>query len=184
MKKRITIKKYTNRRLYHTEEKRYITLEQLLQIIRNGDDVEVIDNQTKKDITQETLMQLIVSESQGLFSTQLLHDMIQIQGENFEKFFSLYLKSGMEYFLNLQKNAAPWGMWNPFWMNLKQGETQKDFEKLEKSQEKENLSSKNDTSSDEPITKESLEKIEQELENYKKKIKELKKKLPKDATNT
>ena len=79
--KPIIIKKYSNRRLYHTEKKCYITLDQVAQVIRDGETVKIIDNESKQDITQEALLQIIMSISQGLFSSQLLHDLIRLQRE-------------------------------------------------------------------------------------------------------
>src|SRR5262245_46762004 len=61
---RMLVKKYTNRRLYDTEESRYITLEELAEKIRAGDDASVIDARTGEDLTQATLTQIIM-ESRG-----------------------------------------------------------------------------------------------------------------------
>lgn len=60
----ITIKKYSNRRLYDTSESRYVTLEELADKIRRGSDVRVIDAKTEEDLTQAILAQIII-ESRG-----------------------------------------------------------------------------------------------------------------------
>lgn len=54
-----TIKRYQNRKLYDTHQSCYVTLEEISQMIRNGDDLQVIDNNTKNDITKNTLVQLL-----------------------------------------------------------------------------------------------------------------------------
>lgn len=53
------IKRYQNRKLYDTHQSCYVTLEEISQMIKNGDDLRVIDNKTKNDITQTTLTQLL-----------------------------------------------------------------------------------------------------------------------------
>jgi len=54
------IKRYQNRKLYDTLLSRYITLEDLAKMIKNGEDIVVVDNLTEKDITSNTLTQLIL----------------------------------------------------------------------------------------------------------------------------
>ncbi len=54
-----TIKKYANRKMYDTVDKRYISMSHLAQLIQNGTDVKIIDNETGKDITATIVSQLI-----------------------------------------------------------------------------------------------------------------------------
>ena len=56
------IKRYANRKLYDTEHSRYVTLDQISEMIRHGDDVKVVDNKTKEDLTTVTLAQIIFEE--------------------------------------------------------------------------------------------------------------------------
>jgi len=49
------IKKYINRKLYDTQDGKYITLPQLTELVKQNIEVQVIDNATKGDITKETL---------------------------------------------------------------------------------------------------------------------------------
>lgn len=56
------IKRYANRKLYDTQHSRYITLDQISEMIRNGDDVKIVDNKTKEDLTSVTLAQIIFEE--------------------------------------------------------------------------------------------------------------------------
>ncbi len=57
-----TIKRYSNRKLYDTEGKRYITLEGIAELIRQGEDVAVIENDTGEDLTAVTLSQIIFEQ--------------------------------------------------------------------------------------------------------------------------
>jgi polyhydroxyalkanoate synthesis repressor PhaR len=54
------IKRYQNRKLYDTQQSCYVTLEDIAKMIRNNEDVLVIDNKSKKDITSSTLTQIIL----------------------------------------------------------------------------------------------------------------------------
>lgn len=74
------IKRYENRKLYDTEERRYISLEELAALIRRGVDVQVIDRATDEDITTQTLTQIILEEGKkgrNPFSKEMLHDIIR-----------------------------------------------------------------------------------------------------------
>lgn len=59
MKEVKIIKRYQNRKLYDTHQSCYVTLEEISQMIKNGDDLAVIDNKSKNDITKQTLTQLL-----------------------------------------------------------------------------------------------------------------------------
>ena len=56
------IKRYSNRKLYDTEDKRYITLEQIAQLVRDGQDIKVVENQTGEDLTNVTLSQILLEQ--------------------------------------------------------------------------------------------------------------------------
>jgi polyhydroxyalkanoate synthesis repressor PhaR len=56
------IKRYTNRKLYDTVESRYVTLEEIAEMIKAGAEVKVVDNRTKDDLTAVTLAQIIFEE--------------------------------------------------------------------------------------------------------------------------
>jgi polyhydroxyalkanoate synthesis repressor PhaR len=69
MKEVKIIKRYQNRKLYDTHESSYVTLDEISKMIRNGEDLRVIDNKTKNDITATTLTQLLF-ESERKSQTQ------------------------------------------------------------------------------------------------------------------
>jgi polyhydroxyalkanoate synthesis repressor PhaR len=74
------IKRYESRKLYDTEESRYVSLEELAEWIRAGQEVRVVDNASGQDVTGPTLMQLILEEGRGgkALSSDLLHDLVRL----------------------------------------------------------------------------------------------------------
>src|SRR5690242_1403213 len=62
---RVVIKKYGNRRLYDTSASRYVNLEEIAGMVRNGTDVQVVDAKTGEDLTRATLMQVIADDTKG-----------------------------------------------------------------------------------------------------------------------
>lgn len=56
------IKRYANRKLYDTQHSRYVTLDQISEMIRAGEDVKIVDNKSKEDLTSVTLAQIIFEE--------------------------------------------------------------------------------------------------------------------------
>ena len=115
----ITIKKYSNRRLYDTAHSRYLTIEELGELIQQGFDVQVMDSKTKEDITQAILTQ-IVMERDGiyLFSSSFLHQVIRnregILGEFFTDFVPKMLDSYLDTRDAMQRQISnftnPWLM--------------------------------------------------------------------------
>jgi polyhydroxyalkanoate synthesis repressor PhaR len=80
------IKRYANRKLYDTQHSRYVTLDQISEMIRNGDDVKIIDNKTKEDLTKVTLAQIIFEEEKkqrSFLTLQTMRNIIQNGGESF-----------------------------------------------------------------------------------------------------
>ncbi len=59
------IKRYLNRKLYDTVDSAYVKLEEIAKFLQNGDDIIVVDNATKRDITKSTLIQLITENERS-----------------------------------------------------------------------------------------------------------------------
>ncbi len=59
---RRVIKRYANRKLYDTRDSRYVTLLQIAEYVRQGQEVSIIDNTTKEDLTNVTLAQIVYEE--------------------------------------------------------------------------------------------------------------------------
>jgi polyhydroxyalkanoate synthesis repressor PhaR len=64
-KPRRIIKRYSNRKLYDTKDSRYVTLLQIAEMVRGGEEVQIIDNNTKDDLTEVTLAQIIYEEQKA-----------------------------------------------------------------------------------------------------------------------
>lgn len=78
------IKRYGSRKLYDTEESRYVSLEELAGWIRQGQQIRVVDNKTSDDVTAQTLTQIISEEGRrgtSLLPNELLHEIIRIGEE-------------------------------------------------------------------------------------------------------
>jgi polyhydroxyalkanoate synthesis repressor PhaR len=100
------IKKYPNRRLYDTEESKYITLSQLRQLIIQGSAIKVIDSTTEEDITRNILLQIILeSESDGepLFNANMLAQIIRFYGGTMQGIFGRYLEQSLSFFTQQQE---------------------------------------------------------------------------------
>ena len=62
---RRVIKRYSNRKLYDTKDSRYVTLLQIAEMVRNSEEVQIIDNNSKEDLTEVTLAQIIYEEQKA-----------------------------------------------------------------------------------------------------------------------
>lgn len=86
------IKRYQNRKLYDTHQSCYVTLEEIAQIIREGHEIQVIDNKTKNDITYTTQIQLLFDQERKSLKagdTELLKRVIRSE----EGTFTGYIRS-------------------------------------------------------------------------------------------
>jgi len=85
------IKRYANRKLYDTQHSKYVTLEQIAEMIRDGDDVRIVDNKTKDDLTSVTLAQIIFEEEKkqkSFLPLQAMRNIIQNGGGSISSFVS------------------------------------------------------------------------------------------------
>jgi len=102
----ITIKKYSNRRLYNTRESVYITLEDVSDLIKSGFRVQVIDVSTGDDVTPLVLTQIIMNkakEDNAILPVSLLHLVIQYGESHLHDFFERYLEKIIENYLGYRK---------------------------------------------------------------------------------
>jgi polyhydroxyalkanoate synthesis repressor PhaR len=75
------IKRYESRKLYDTEESRYVSLEDIASWVREGQEVRVVDNATSSDVTAQTLTQIILEEGRrgtAFLPSELLHDLVRV----------------------------------------------------------------------------------------------------------
>src|SRR5437867_12004746 len=78
------VKRYANRKLYDTQRSRYVTLDQIAEMIRAGEDVKIIDNNSKEDLTAITLAQIIFEEEKkaSFLPLYALRNIIQNGGQS------------------------------------------------------------------------------------------------------
>lgn len=101
----VVIKKYGNRRLYDTSTSRYINLDEIAALVRNGTDVQVVDAKTGEDLTQVTLTQVIVENSKDQSSAlplELLRELIVTSDHVGREFITWYLKSAFDAYHKVQ----------------------------------------------------------------------------------
>jgi len=124
------IKKYPNRRLYDTQISSYITIEDVRQLIIDGEEFEVRDAKSGEDLTRSVLLQIIADKEQNgqpILSTQVLSQMIRFYGDSLQGFMGNYLERSMQVFLDQQQQLrkqmghllgqtpftqTPWAMMN------------------------------------------------------------------------
>lgn len=96
------IKKYANRRLYHTGTSSYVTLEDLALMVRQGEEFAVTDAKTGEDITRSVLTQIIFEQEnkgQFLLPITFLRQLIQFYGDNMQALVPRYLELSIERFM-------------------------------------------------------------------------------------
>jgi polyhydroxyalkanoate synthesis repressor PhaR len=119
------IKKYPNRRLYDTEISSYITIEDVRQLIVDGEEFTVVDARSGDDLTRQVLLQIISEHEQDgepVLSTQLLSHIIRFYGDSMQGFMATYLERSMQLFMDQQQQfrsqmggmlgQTPWTLMN------------------------------------------------------------------------
>lgn len=104
----VLLKKYANRRLYDTQSSQYVTLAEVADMIRAGQEVKVVDAKTKEDVTAFILTQIILESAKQrniLLPVPLLHLIIQHGETVLVEFFDKYLEQTLRNFLE-HKSAA------------------------------------------------------------------------------
>jgi polyhydroxyalkanoate synthesis repressor PhaR len=135
------IKKYPNRRLYDTEISSYVTLEDVRQLIVEGEAFEVRDARTGNDLTRSVLLQILAEHEdigQPIFSTQLLTTVIRFYGDSLQGIIGSYLERSIQVFSEQQQQLrgtlgnlvvqTPWNLLNQLadknmeiWKGVQQG---------------------------------------------------------------
>jgi len=116
------IKRYQNRKLYDTHQSCYVTLEEIAQIIREGHEIQVIDNKTKNDITYATQIQLLFDQekkSTKAGDTELLKRVIRAT----EGTFTGYIR-GLEGIPSVEAETTTTEEFKPFMSNEMNTSTQ------------------------------------------------------------
>lgn len=100
------IKRYQNRKLYDTQDSCYVTLEDICDMIKQGGDVQIIDNATKEDLTSVTLAQIILEEERkqkGVLPLNIFKQIIQSGGEVLKGLAQKSLESGIGEFQKVRE---------------------------------------------------------------------------------
>jgi polyhydroxyalkanoate synthesis repressor PhaR len=102
----IIIKKYANRRLYNTSTSKYVTLDDLSQMVKAGTEFQVVDAKSGDNITRSVLTQIIFEEEnkgQNLLPISFLRQLIQFYGDSLQTMVPNYLEASMDAFSNNQE---------------------------------------------------------------------------------
>ncbi|HEU5452929.1 MAG TPA: polyhydroxyalkanoate synthesis regulator DNA-binding domain-containing protein [Terriglobales bacterium] len=108
----VVIKKYGNRRLYDTTSSRYINLDEIAAMVRDGREVLVLDAATGEDLTRVTLTQIIVEDVKGRpagLPLELLRQLILASDQVRQEFLGWYLKSAFDSFEKVQSTLQQVG---------------------------------------------------------------------------
>lgn len=103
----VIIKKYSNRRLYDSTNKRYVTLEDISELIREGSEVKVIDSQSGADISKVILIQVILESEKNkedILPVSFLHMLIKYGNKVAKDFFENYFLMMFQPYLSVQDN--------------------------------------------------------------------------------
>lgn len=106
--RKVSLKKYANRRLYDTEKSEYVTLNEVAEMVKKGRWVEVTDVESGEDVTAFTLTQIIMEEAKkknALLPVPLLHLIIRYGETVLSDFFGSYLEKMINSYL-AYKNVA------------------------------------------------------------------------------
>lgn len=106
MEEKRIIKKYPNRRLYDTEESKYITLEDIKKLVLANKEFIVKDVKSEEDLTRTILLQIITEQEddgEPLFSTQALSHIIRFYGDSVQSVAGDYLQKSIDLFVSQQK---------------------------------------------------------------------------------
>lgn len=100
------IKKYANRRLYHTGTSSYVTLEDLAGLVRAGEEFVVVDAKSGEDITRSVLAQIIFEEEnktgQNLLPIAFLRQLIKFYGDSMQVLVPRYLEMSIDSLMREQ----------------------------------------------------------------------------------
>ena len=106
----IVIKKYENRRLYDTTESRYVNLDEVAQMVREGKDVQVKDAVTGEDLTRLVLTQIIVERAKAAdsdFPLDVLRQMVVASGRATQETMLKYMKAAVDMYQDAYRAISP-----------------------------------------------------------------------------
>jgi polyhydroxyalkanoate synthesis repressor PhaR len=100
------LKKYPNRRLYDMTGSKYVTVDDVRQMIVKGGSIQVLDSKTEQDITRSVLLQILAEQEQEGHGTVLtnrtIEQLIRFYGDSFGRVVSRYIEEAMTAFIEHQ----------------------------------------------------------------------------------
>jgi polyhydroxyalkanoate synthesis repressor PhaR len=102
----LVIKRYGNRRLYNTETQSYVNYEDLIKLVREGQDIKVLDSTSKEDVTKAVLIQLILEEEKdkhSILPTPFLFQLLRSREESMQGFFTNHLSASFNAYLKTKE---------------------------------------------------------------------------------
>lgn len=106
----VVIKKYGNRRLYDITHSRYVNLEEVAQMVREGRDVQVFDATTGEDRTRAILTQIVVEQAksdESPFPLDVLRQMVAATGRATNEAALTYMNAALELYQNAYRTISP-----------------------------------------------------------------------------
>jgi polyhydroxyalkanoate synthesis repressor PhaR len=117
----VQIKRYPNRRFYDRTKRKYVTLQEIEDLVRQGHTIDVRDSKSDEDLTRVVLTQILVErhpERMEMFPIALLHIMLRANDLALE-FLRVFIRMSMATLENLQGSRAVAPIVTPFdWMRL------------------------------------------------------------------
>src|SRR5262245_14439395 len=139
------VKRYSNRKLYDTQESRYVTLDEIAEMIRAGKEISVVDASSGEDLTSVTLTQIILEAERshrGNLPSAFLHQLIK-HGEAWQDFIQRSLRSSLENVTSSQREMdrvfREWAARAGWAAMVPRGETRADAEGQERPREADKL---------------------------------------------
>src|SRR5262249_13867699 len=102
----VTIKRYGNRRLYNTETISYVNYQDLIQLIRSGQEIQVIDYRTSEDLTKSIVIQVMLEEEKSknsILPAEFLFQLIRSLEQSIHDFFQNYLSASFDAYLKTRQ---------------------------------------------------------------------------------
>ena len=108
--RKIVIKKYENRRLYDTARSQYVNLDEVAQLVRDGNEVQVLDAVTGEDLTRLVLTQIIVEHAKSpdsVFPLDVLREMVVASGRASQESALKYIKAAFQMYQTAFQAMSP-----------------------------------------------------------------------------
>ena len=178
----VIIKKYSNRRLYDSTNKKYVTLDDIGALIREGNEVKVIDSQSGADISKVILIQVVLESEKNkedILPVSFLHMLIKygnkVAKDFFENYFLMMFQPYFSVQENFKKNMKLWQEmgWLPPGVKLPTNLDMLNFSELPASDLFTGTAAAAEEGKSQPQTAKEVEYLMEKLKELEKKVKSL-----------